>query len=229
MKNNENGFSIVEILIAVVFIAIIGFAGYFVWNRNKNVNTTEAIDTTNSQSVGVKDMDIEDNNQLENPSAVELDSANILISHNNKFSINIPDGWTVTNDTELDYVHAIGLDNMTYSKDGTTEIINEIGLRGGGPTIASFVMQYGSYSDLENYYSASLETGTITTDSGLVGKTYLYTANQDPNEMLVIGSRSYGYRFISGDNIAVITYLKLPTDPDQLTIVENAIKSFKFL
>lgn len=44
-KNNESGFSVVEVILLLVIVGIIGFFGWFVYNSNKKTN--EALNNTN--------------------------------------------------------------------------------------------------------------------------------------------------------------------------------------
>src|SRR3989304_5696222 len=96
-----------------------------------------------------------------------------------KFSLLIPDGWIVTNDTELDYAHAFGLGNITYQKGKPAQVKNQLGHRGGGVPGARFVIQSGKSSDLASYFAYSEEIGAIKTNGGLEGKKYVYTDKSD--------------------------------------------------
>jgi|SRR3989344_6256642 len=217
LKNNESGFSAVEVILVIIIVALLGIVGWFVYkNQNKTTTPSTTANTTTSTPT-------------ETTTTTNAKYITVLTSRNNKFSIGIPDGWTVTNDTESDYIHAIGIENMSYDAGNPAKIIDAFGHRGGGPTVASFILQFSNTSGLNGYFSASESQGAFTTTNGAKGEKYLYTAKQNADEMLVVGSKSYGYKFDYEDKTIVITYLKLPSDVDQLQIVEDAIKTLKFI
>jgi hypothetical protein len=211
MKNNQKGFSAVEAIVILAVIGILGFGGWYVWQSNEKDQPTK---TSSSDSA----VDSTDSTKL----------ATTLTSHSKVFSLFLPDGWKFTNDTELDYAHAIGLSNMTYKAGTPAVVVDEMGHRGGGITTASLVIQSGSTIDLENYFGASEEQGVFKANDGTEGKKYLFTAKEG-NETLVAGTKSYGYKFVKGGKTVVVQYLQLPGEIDQLKIVEDAVKTFKFL
>ena len=221
MKNNQKGFSAVEAIIIIIVIALLALGGWFVWQSNNEKDNTakdspaaaNENETTNSQ-----------NNQED--SATKLTTK--LTSYTKKFSVMLPDGWKFTNDTELDYAHAIGLENMTYKEGTPATVVSEVGHRGGGLNVASVVIESMDASDAENYFSASEEQEPIKTSTGLPVQKYIYTAKEG-DETLAAGSKSYGYAVISGDKAVVATYLKLPADPDHLKTVEDALKTIELL
>jgi len=219
-SHNQKGFSAVEAIIIVIAIGLLGFGGWYVWAKNKDKNDQKQRNTTSQQQSN------NSNSDSATDSSIKLTTK--LTSHNNVFSILLPDGWKFTNDTELDYAHAIGLDNMKYNAGTPAVVANEMGHRGGGITIASFAIQAGATTDLANYFSASGDQGSIKTDSGVEGAKYLFTA-QAGDETLTAGAKSYGYKFVHGDKTVVMTYIQLPNELDQLATVEAAIKTFKFL
>lgn len=211
--SNQKGFSAVEATVILVVVALLGFGGWFVWQANKDDKPKETVSTSNT------------NNADADTDSVKLTTK--LTSHNNLFSLLLPDGWKFTNDTELDYAHAIGLENMQYKADTPAVVVDEMGHRGGGITTAKFVIQGGSAAELGGYASGAEEQGTFKTSGGLEGKKYLFTASEK-HEELAPGTKIYIYEFVDGDDIVVITYQKLPTDPDQLEIAEAAVKTFAF-
>ncbi len=211
----ESGFSAIEAIIIVIVVALLGLGAWFVYDRSKDSEKTDSQSQTTEES---------------NASADDTAKmSTTLTSYKNAFSLQIPDGWKVTNDTETDYAHAIGLENMTYTPGTPAVITNALGHRGGGITISEFMIQAGSPTDLDNYYSASEYQGTLKTNAGLEGKKYLHTSEGGDETVSPKGTKSYGYLFSNGKKTTVITYQQLPGDPDQLDVVEQAIKTFQFL
>lgn len=212
--SNQKGFSAVEAIVILVVVALLGLGGWFVWQSNKDDKPKESSSTSKNKTNTDADAD-----------SVELTTK--LTSHNNLFSLLLPGGWKFTNDTELDYAHAIGLENMQYKAGTSAVVVDEMGHRGGGITTAKFVIQGGSAAELGGYTSGAEEQGTFKTSGGLEGKKYLFTASEK-HEELVPGTKVYIYEFVDGDDIVTMSYQKLPTDPDQLEIVEAAVKTFTF-
>jgi len=50
LKNDQNGFSYVEVLLILIVVLLVGFIGYYVYHSQKNTNTTYNQTTLNSQS-----------------------------------------------------------------------------------------------------------------------------------------------------------------------------------
>lgn len=225
MKTTQKGFSVVEVMLLIVVVGLVGVVGWLVFDRQNNKSDKKDPGISNQTSnTGLDSKPTTNNDATSSPTKLTTE----LKSHNNKFSIQLPDGWIVTNDTELDYAHAVGLENMTYAPGKPATIQNKMGFRGGGPTTTNFIIQFGDTTHLENYFSNSEYQETIKTNAGVEGKKYLYTAKEG-DEMFTPGTKSYGYQFTNGSKTMVISYMKLPGDPDQLTIVEDAIRTLKLL
>jgi Tfp pilus assembly protein PilE len=84
MKKQQAGFTFVETLLVLIFIAIIGFTGYYVWHSQKN--TSKTLDTAVKSSA------------QKTPSAdgTAGQSADKLTLDSNKVSFVKPKGWTNT-------------------------------------------------------------------------------------------------------------------------------------
>lgn len=225
MNKNEQGFSAVEGLLILVIVGSIGGVGYFVY-QSKSKTTSSLNNTAKSQNEPQKSTKQAVEKKAEKASAISYGA--MLTSLNKQFTISIPDGWTVTNDTEIDYALAVGGQNMIYKKGAPTKIVNALGHRGGGITTTSFVVQF-SKDALDQYYSASKETGTIKLNNGKEGKKYLLVSDGGPDDVGTIkGTKFYGYQFKNEKGSTIINYTLSPSDSDQLEVVENVVKTLKF-
>ena len=90
MKRNEDGFSVVEILLVLVAVALIGGVGLYVWQSKNNAKST----STNSSSQPIA-------NNAEKNQEVSTKTSNLKTTSfaSNKISFSSPSSWIVaTND-----------------------------------------------------------------------------------------------------------------------------------
>lgn len=208
-KLGIKGFSAVEGLLILVITGVIGGVGYYVYN-NQNTDVTEndsAVET--KQAKGVEES--------------EFSFITKLTSLNEKFSLNVPDGWIFTNDTEIDYAYAT---DMTFEKGAPARINDEFGHRGGGFTTTSFVIQF-SKDSLDSYYSEFEEDGVLKLNSGKEAKRYSQVVDDDELG-IPEGSKFYGYEIDYDGGAIIINYLVNPTDTDNRALVEASLKTLSF-
>jgi type II secretory pathway pseudopilin PulG len=80
-RQKQSGFTVVEVLLGLILIAIIGFAGYYVWHSQKKTDDTKNTADKTSQST------------LNDSSAQQLsETYTNPVGH---FSVNYPSGWTL--------------------------------------------------------------------------------------------------------------------------------------
>lgn len=220
---NQKGFSAIVSLLIVVIIGIVGGVGWFLYGqKGPKVINKASPSQTSPVATPVKNTDaVEKKDET-------TTKGTLLTSRNSAFKMKIPDGWNVTNDTDQDYALAIGLPNMTYNKGRAATIENKVGHRGGGLTTSSFVMQSGNKKELESYFASSKKIGTITTVKSVEGAKFLFASSgQNDPDALPVGAKSYGYQFVSGDKVVVVNYIILAADPDQTSVVEQALKTLE--
>ena len=128
MNRNQKGYSAVGVLLLLGVVVIVGVVGWFVWsNKSKsNVDITPASITNNTSDKSAPDAKTKELSP----------SWQRLYSKNKKFSLQIPDGWTVYNSPSGDSIYVS--DNMSEpNKDnlnineGTDVIVINDDLRRG--------------------------------------------------------------------------------------------------
>ncbi|MDQ3064808.1 MAG: hypothetical protein M3Q36_00880 [bacterium] len=83
MKNNQQGFSVAEVLLIVVVASLLGLVGWFVWQRNDKVTRTDT--NTNLQS--------ENANTKSNPAEVIPDGYTKYVVEEGSYSFYYPTEW----------------------------------------------------------------------------------------------------------------------------------------
>lgn len=82
MRNNK-GFSLVAGLLIVSIMAIVGFAGYYVWNENQDEATFST--DTSKEDIAINESENVNQSDANTVGAVEMET----------FSIDIPEGWSL--------------------------------------------------------------------------------------------------------------------------------------
>jgi len=209
----QKGLNAVE-LTALVAVALVGVGVWYVWQATSKPQASETLtpQTELTDKVATETADV--------------GLATRLSSLNNIFSMQLPDGWHVTNDTKQAFAAAIGIENLTYKKGVPATVTDEIAYQGGGTPRTRFSVRYGSVADLGNYFINSQQTGTLTTGSGLQAAKYLYVAPEGSE--LTAGAKNYGFKITKNDHVIIVNYLVLPTDIPELTAVEAAVATLNF-
>jgi hypothetical protein len=86
MKKNQSGFSMVEVILVLIFITLVGFVGWYVWHSN-------AKDTKSSDG-SVTSPSVQEQKQV---SGVELTNDSL------PFTLHYPNDWEVGSDNKTDY------------------------------------------------------------------------------------------------------------------------------
>lgn len=111
MKNNQKGFSFIEIVIVLVIVGVIAGVGFFIYNKqqDKNTNTaqTSATQNTATQSTSENTEDAVNEQTYKSKSYTSSKGA---------FSMNILNGWTVEEDTTYDYFFQYSVDKLKYTE-----------------------------------------------------------------------------------------------------------------
>ncbi len=221
LKNNQDGFGTLELILILVIVVLIGVVGWFVYDRNQNKSSQNTSTTATTTPKTTTSTNIA-------PTSTKFSLQTKLTSHSKAFSFYIPDGWIVTNDNTLDYGHAIGLENLTYKKGSKGIVLNKPGLRGDGPTVSNFIFQEVSKTDFDGYFDNMTKAGTITTSDGVEGQKYTFTLKKEDDMVSGVGSMSYGYSFVHNSKYYVFNYMQAGSDPNMSNIVEETIKTLHF-
>lgn len=220
--DSNDGFSVVEVLLVLFIIGLIGGASYLVINSQKK-NTS----LTNTSSESQKDN--QDNSIKEEVKADITDNWLKYTSQNSKYSLSIPDGWSLTSQEEQLYAFSSGI---SY-KEGVKATIRTAE---GGADGMKFWLVYDYKSpgfDLSNSINKSEKIETYTNKNGVNITKYRYINNQDPtDENPMIGPKGtvdYLYTLSASDKKAVIYYHVFPGDTDETLYIKDSISTFKFL
>jgi|GEM_PF-5956094 len=213
MKKDQTGFGVLEALLTLILITLIVGVGFYV---KSNIGRQQPTSDVTSEKAETRP---EDKDQTIASMTVTA------TSRNNHFSLNILDGWKVTNDTESDRLTALGLENITYAPNTPATVINDIAFRGGGPTAAYFSIQLTDPT-VEN---SAEEDEEFVTNEGLKGKKSLTVSGGYEGEGVSIakGTKFYGFRFTKKDKVIVANYVVAPNEPDQIKLVEDMMKTLK--
>ncbi len=217
---DQKGFSAVEVLVVIVIVGLIGTVGWLVYDRQQSKNN--ATTTTSTKTEPTQQL----NETPATPKAESEFSLNKkLTSLNSKFTLNVPDGWVFTNDTELDYAYAREA-GMNYKEGTAATINNEYGHRGGGYAGTTFVIQYSKDAQ-SNYFSASEPDGSLKLNNGDTVKKYKYVGKGGEDGMTK-GTVSYGYYARVDNGSIVLSYRVNKGDTSQKDLVEASIKTLDY-
>ena len=205
-KSNQKGFSVIEIILAIVILGLIGLVAWmFVQNTSKNSEVANTSSKTDSEDA---EQDKPDQPVKENP---ELAWYSYTPS-GNQYSFKIPDGWTLhkkgSDDTSLYSTGSLAIQTGSSGK-----VVNTVG---DLANCGHFILDYLPYSKQESW------TISFKTDSGLDVRK---TAGMD--EIGVSGGgMGYSYNITKGQKTIYVSY---GTCKDSATdyheVIEQALKT----
>lgn len=104
MKNNENGFGALPVIIVLLVIGVSGFIGFRVLSNQNNKSSKNNASPTNQQESAAKQVD---SSRSASPQATKSTTQEVVYK-GAKFSLTLPEGWTyrdvpVLNDEKLSY------------------------------------------------------------------------------------------------------------------------------
>lgn len=181
-KQNEVG-STQSIVIALLAVCLVGAIGYMVWQKNQMITPS---DTTTGTST-TKQVDTPA--QVKDPYYV----GSRVASSNNAFSIVVPNGWKLTNDTTSDWLSSgPSLDGLVYTPSSSPSISE---VQGGGWD------GYTQHFYVQKTTDRITPTGTatdFTLASGIVGKKYTdKTAEGTTSEIYgTLNDDYYAYAYV---------------------------------
>jgi len=140
--NQENGFTLVEGLLIVLIVLFVGFAGYTVLSNNRDDSAESETKLTQSDSAQTSDTPEENANEenieekeSELQSKYETENWAEVNSGQRGFSVNIPNGWSVTNVLDSDWVYSRSAEDTNYDKGVGSATVNVVESTGfGGPS-----------------------------------------------------------------------------------------------
>jgi len=162
MKNNQKGFSAVELLIIIVVVALLGGMGWLVWNRNKSEKKAQTEQSATSAQTNTS--------EEETLKDYTLPNEGLTLSYNSKTSTVEPGE---TDQTEDLYIEKVKVKTGAV----TLSITSGIDGIGGGPQCTPdengkgcevLVTQKSSF--LAKPITYRLVKGEVLTDCGSAGK-----------------------------------------------------------
>lgn len=212
----EDGFGVIEVLLIVVAVALVGFIGWWVYQqRNTTPSTSATVTKTTVQKTSPP------------LSSNETDSWLTFTSPTYNYTMRIPDGWKLLNDTGTGLL-ASGkqgdTSDITYSK-GTTATVTKTTI--ADDALHRFTVSAGMpASSLANYTKGGTVQGVNATATK-----YTYTQTTEPaGAGLPKGAKETRYHFVGKDGKSVdVTYVIAAADTDNTATVEKAVATFTFL
>lgn len=210
MQSKQRGFSVIEIVLAVIVVGLIGAVTWlFIQNNNKS-ESTDSVATKTSSPEPKPAMSDEQGNDSEPDTATELAWATYTPS-GKQYSIMIPHGWTLHKkgggDTSLYSTGSLELQPGTEGK-----VVSNAGEMA---SCGHFILDYLPYANKENW------SDSITTNTGL---SVQKSAVKD--ELGVSGGgMNYNYKATKGQKTIYISYATCKGGPDHSNVVEQAVKT----
>jgi type II secretory pathway pseudopilin PulG len=213
----QKGFAHVQILLALVVVAIIGGVGFFVYNAQKDTNKT--LDTAAN---AVNDpQSTKKTNQTDQNAVKEEDSWLLFTPDDGAYTVRVPDGWkTVSLNGNL---YNRDANFMAYKKGtkATVEMLTDGGWDGATPFSLTNPGAY--YTEIVRQ---GTESGTVKTDAGLVAHKYIYIEQNEPEAIgYAKGTKVYNYYFDADGIYIQVSHAVSPGETDQSVLVERMLKT----
>lgn len=211
-QKHESGFTLIETLLIILILVIVGFAGYYVWDRQSSKDASKQ-ETPNNSSAKNKD------------NTTDWKKWFAFTPQNDEYTILLPDGW------KFDYGQQDSIstlyaptNRMIDSNDTRAVVTTSIGGYGMGtgfwlqtaPKESAAVTNIG----MDGEKLPSLRTGE--------GKEVLVTFRENTEEgnmSYEVGAKIYSYVIDYGDRVVTAQYSFNPGSKDQRTTVEKSIKT----
>jgi hypothetical protein len=240
MKKQE-GFSLAEVLLVVLLAGALGFSGWYVWN-NSHQNKTDSI--TSDERINENNKADETSSDSEKPEGKisetkELEtqalSWKLVKSGQGGFTINIPDGWSVTNELEGNFVYGQSLEYL----QGTEAKVDTIDSYAGDSQFRIRIIQLPNEQFGGN---TTEEDEEFTTLGGLKGTKHYTKTAVEPCDGIGcgVGSEYYSYFFKGDKKSTSITYTVFnyneyskdvynieKSDTNQEAVVDAMVKTLK--
>ncbi len=115
MKKNEQGFSVLEILIVVVVVGLLGAMSWFVYNRQNSKSITKATELRDSQSESKK----EDTSKVTNPDIKDtVQNVSMADYSDNNKTVNLKVGQKLTVSLDSTYWQFAAPSNTAVQASG---------------------------------------------------------------------------------------------------------------
>jgi Prokaryotic N-terminal methylation motif len=223
MKNNQKGFSIFEILIVIVILFLIGAVSWLVYDRQKSKSSANKVSTK---------IDVSDQKNEGPKSSSTIDPTAKWLkytSQNKKYSISIPDGWSLNSLMKSDGIYAWDATSIKYSEGNIASVKVVEGGRDGSSI--GFMMWLNNDGNIGSFMSPELtKVNTYVTPNAINVNKYTRTQKNEPEGMdIPKGTLEYKYELIKDGSKIYIIHDILPGEKDQSQLIEQMIQTTKFL
>ncbi len=195
MRKNYQGFTLVEVLLIIIVLTLISFAGWYVWHTNKNDNKTTINHSTAKDTKQSSESD---------PTA----DWKSYTSTAGKYSLKYPASWVTASNPE-------SCDNKTLLLGPTAETAGSCGSEGGNVAVIfnSFSVESGPLGLTEDAYN-DITTKSVTVDK-VAGQRQSGTyADESAFVGPAVGTKTVVYIFKTNGLIYKATYSHTPDAPD---------------
>lgn len=217
LKDDQQGFGLLEWLLLLLIILILIAAGWFVWDSKKKTEESQSNETQaqSDPSKSVKPKDETADWLLYSPPSKE-------------YQVRIPDGWKLERYSDSSGIYSPnGASDIVY-KQGTKATVTQV--EGGRDFSAiSFSLGYTKNSELQAAQGTK-QTYTTKTKQGLEISKYKYEVTVEPDVMgPPKGTTEFFYRVTKGNYTIHVTHDIAPGEADQTQYIEKALATLEFL
>ena len=183
MKNKQNGFSIVELILILVLFGIIGFTGWFVRNARNNANNSltnaSKLNIPKISKAGSSDSNTKTSKCSSGEQSGELEYSNNAVG----FSFMYPVKWGVAKNSG---------NTVTFGEDTCSHMIawyksSNVSATGGGDS--PLIYAYGYKNDSSGYSILSLGNKT----EKIAASDVMYNSEDAQNSYIVFKGTSLGH------------------------------------
>jgi len=219
---DEDGFSVIEIVIVGVVTAALIFAGWLVYKSNK---------TPKNKDAPTKVQNLQKTADKPEVKATDLAISWLLYKPpGGEYEIRIPDGWKLERYKSSSSVYSLDSSDISYVK-GTIATVTEV-QAGKDFSTVSFSLSIDKNTELPNTdaISKGVKQTSLTTTEGLVLDKYYFLTTTEPDIMgPPKGTKLYSYRVTKGNYSITVNHDVLDMQTDDLTYLEKSIQTIKFL
>lgn len=208
-KLGQRGFSAVEGVLIFVIVALVGGVGYYVYvQKNSDENTKP----TNNTSIKTEEKECSGNNK-------------IVSSKDNEFSICVPGGWTLVNDTEINSMRV----SPPFDIDENKQPVIKNDVSGGSDGTRDQFVIFTADTSYQGWTDKTAEKSTFKLNDGTKGTVYfmLHTKDSGEGPGPVKGEYDYEYLFEKNGKYVHAVYTVMPGTETKVDIVESVLKTLQ--